>query len=84
MAGHNLTINQPIDLDLTAAAGGDLLLDVGGQVNQNAPGTVVADGLALLVDGITTLTLLNDVNSLAADTGTRSASSISTISISNR
>jgi hypothetical protein len=70
IAGHDLAIVQPINVNPTAAAGGDLLLDVGGSVTQTAPGTIAAEGLALLVDGSTTLTLAgNDVDLLAADNG---------------
>ncbi len=69
-AGNDLAIIQPINVNPTAAAGGDLMLDVGGNVTQTPPGTIVAEGLALIVDGSTTLTLAgNDVDTLAADNG---------------
>jgi ribosomal protein L24E len=57
----NLVINQAINLGT-----GSLYLDVDGNVTQTAPGTITADGLALIVDGYTELDLNNDVNLLAA------------------
>jgi hypothetical protein len=57
----NLVINQAINLGT-----GSLYLDVDGNVTQTAPGTITADGLALIVDGYTELNLNNDVNLLAA------------------
>ena len=48
---------------------GDLFLDIAGNVSQQASGTITAAGLALMVDGTTTLGLDNDVQTLATDTG---------------
>ncbi len=64
IAGGNLSINQAISL-----GSGDLLLDVAGNVTQTALGTITAGGLALMIDGNTTLQLDNDVDRLAADNG---------------
>ena len=63
-AGENLSIEQAINLGT-----GDLFLDVAGDVNQTAPGTITAAGLGLMVDGNTRLQLANDVDRLAASTG---------------
>ena len=63
-AGENLAINQAINLGT-----GDLLLDVADNVTQAAAGTITAAGLALMVDGTTTLDQANDVDTLAADNG---------------
>jgi hypothetical protein len=63
----DLTIERPIDLVLTT--GGDLLLDVAGDLSQSGTGTITARGLALMVDGTTTLDLANDVQTLAANNG---------------
>ncbi len=60
-AGNDLMVNQAINLGT-----GSLYLDVEGNVTQTAPGTITADGLALIVDGYTELDLDNDVNTLAA------------------
>ena len=51
-AGENLSIEQAIGLGT-----GDLFLDVAGNVNQAALGTITAAGLGLMVDGNTRLQL---------------------------
>ena len=51
----DLVIDNDIDLGL-----GNLLLEVGGSVSQNAGDTIVAGGLALDVNGTTTLTEANN------------------------
>ena len=58
----NLDINQAVALGT-----GDLLLDVTGNVAQTA--TITANGLALMVDGTTTLTAANNVATIAANNG---------------
>ena len=63
-AGENLSIEQAIGLGT-----GDLFLDVAGNVTQATPGTITAAGLGLMVDGNTRLQLGNDVDTLAANTG---------------
>ena len=62
--GGNLTIDNDVNLGT-----GNLLLDVTGNVSQNAGDTIVASGLALMVSGTTTLTQANDINTLALDNG---------------
>ena len=62
--GESLSIEQAVGLGT-----GHLYLDVAGNVTQTAPGTITAAGLALQVDGTTTLGLGNDVDTLAANTG---------------
>ncbi|MGI9471063.1 MAG: beta strand repeat-containing protein, partial [Rubripirellula sp.] len=64
VSGGDLSINESIQL-----AAGDLFLAVTGNVTQSAPGTIMASGLGLMVDGTTTLELGNDVETLAASTG---------------
>ncbi len=64
-ASSNLTIDDDIALGT-----GHLLLNVTGNVTQVAGDTIVANGLALMVTGTTTLTDIgNDVATLATSTG---------------
>lgn len=62
-AGENLSVNAAINLGAA-----DLMLDVAGDATQTAGGVITAVGLALMVDGSTTLSQLNDVDALAAAT----------------
>ena len=61
--GGELTIDDDIVL-----GSGNIRLSVTGNLSQNAGDTIVANGLALMVFGTTTLTEANDVNTLAAST----------------
>ncbi|MCP4169273.1 MAG: hypothetical protein GY758_00690, partial [Fuerstiella sp.] len=59
-----------LDVDADIALGtGNLFLDVTGNVTQQAGDDITAAGLALMVDGTTTLNSANDVDTLAADNG---------------
>ncbi|MEO2017324.1 MAG: VCBS domain-containing protein [Fuerstiella sp.] len=60
--GGNLTITDIINMGT-----GNLLLDVAGNVNQTA--TITAAGLALMVDGTTTLDAANTITTFAANNG---------------
>ncbi len=58
--GGNLLVDSDVNLGT-----GNLLLDVTGNLSQNPGDTIIANGLALLVSGTTTLIEANDVNVLS-------------------
>ncbi len=64
MTTGNLVIGDDINLGT-----GNLFLDVAGNVTQQAGDTITAGGLALMVDGVTTLNEANNVDTLAASNG---------------
>ena len=64
MTTGNLVIGDDIDLGT-----GNLYLDVTGNVTQQAGDTITAAGLALMVDGVTTLNEANNVDTIAASNG---------------
>ena len=58
----NLSVDEAINL-----VGGNLFLDVNGDVSQSTTGTINAAGLGLMVDGETVLNEANDIDVLAAN-----------------
>ena len=63
VARGNLTMEAAVSL-----GAGDYFVDVAGDVTQILPGTIHANGLALVVGGNAILDSANDVNEIAADT----------------
>ena len=61
-ADGSLSVDEAINL-----VGGDLILDVNGDVSQSVTGTINAAGLGLMVDGETVLNEANDIDVLAAN-----------------
>ena len=66
-SSEHLSIERAIDL-VDASSGGNLFLEVSGDVTQTVSGTIEASGLALLVGGLATLDMGNDVDTLASQT----------------
>ena len=64
---EHLSIERAIDL-VDASSGGNLFLEVSGDVTQTVSGTIEASGLALLVGGSAMLDMGNDVDTLASQT----------------
>ncbi|MCP4853815.1 MAG: hypothetical protein GY903_04915, partial [Fuerstiella sp.] len=62
-----VTADNDLSVNAVSLGSGNLFLDVTGNVTQTA--TITAAGLALMVDGTTTLNSANDVDTLAANNG---------------